>query len=259
MWRRVILTAVLATLTLALLTGIVYPLVVTGIGRVAMPYRSNGSFIEKNGKIVGSALIGQSFLNSKGDPAKKYFQPRPSDTGTTPYNALASGASNLGPGDPRLVGFIPGFNTVDLKGNPSKKNPFATPDDPYCVPTDKTGAPVASPSAGQKYAKNDDGAYVCFSSTVPERAVAYRELNGLSNATKVPVDAVTASDSGLDPDISVANAKLQVPRVAAARRLSTAQVNKLIDQHTNDRQLVILGEKTINVLDLNLALDQTKA
>jgi len=156
------------------------------------------------------------------------------------------------------VGYIPGLNTVGLDGNPSKTNPFATPDDPYCYPvpaTDKEGNAKVDKKGNPVYEKNDDGTYVCNSSTVPERALAYRALNGLPKSVKVPVDAVTASASGLDPDISQANALLQVARVAKARGLSPAQVRKLVDEHTNSRQLGILGEKTVNVLDLNLALN----
>jgi K+-transporting ATPase ATPase C chain len=255
--RRQLLTAAAATLALAVLTGILYPLVVWGIGQGVFPFRANGSFIkDSKGQVVGSALIGQEFLDKQGNAMAQYFQPRPSDAGTG-YTANASAASNLGPGDPRLVGFIPGLNTVDLSGNPSKTNPFATPPDPYCVPTDaKTGNPVLSPSPGQQYAKNKDGTYVCDANTVPERAIAYRQLNGLSPTTIVPVDAVTASFSGLDPDISVANADLQAPRVAKARHLPLATVMGLVHAHTDGRLLGVIGEKTVNVLDLNLALDK---
>ncbi len=93
---------------------------------------------------------------------------------------------------------------------------------------------------------------------MPQRAKSYRELNGLSERVEIPVDAVTASASGLDPDISVANAKLQAARVARARGLSKAQVLRLVDEHTDGRPLGILGEKTVNVLDLNLALDELR-
>jgi K+-transporting ATPase ATPase C chain len=242
------------TAVLAVLTGLVYPLVVTGIGRSVFPYRSDGSFIKKNGKTIGSTLIAQNFADKSGNALPQYFQPRPSSAGNG-YDPTSSGASNLGPGDPKLVGFIPGFNSVDLNGNSSSTNPFATKDDPYCVPTDPSGAPVTSPSAGQKYAKNKDGSYVCDSNSVPERAMAYRQLNGLDANAAVPVDAVTASASGLDPDISVANADLQAPRVAKARHLPEETVNALVKSHTNGRQWGFLGEKTVNVLDLNLALD----
>jgi K+-transporting ATPase ATPase C chain len=265
--RRQILPAALLTLVLAVLTGVAYPLVVTGVSRAAFPYRSNGSLITRHGKVVGSALIGQNFVDQHGNPDPRYFQPRPSASGLsgydptgatcppTPTTCGASGATNFGPGDPRLVGFIPGFNTVDLAGNPSKTNPFANPSDPYCVPTDKQGNPVTSPTPGQKYAKNSDGTYACSSNTVPERLSAYRQLNNLGDKISVPVDAVTASNSGLDPDISVANAELQAQRVADARHLPKSRVLTLIGDHTNSRPWGVLGEQTINVLDLNLALD----
>ena len=255
--RRQLLTAAAATLVLAVVTGIIYPVAVWAIGQGLFNYRANGSFIrDAKGTVIGSALIGQEFLDKQGNPDPRYFQPRPSAAGTG-YTGNASGATNLGPGDPRLVGFIPGLNTVDLNGNLSATNPFATPDDPYCVPTDaKTGNPVTSPSAGESYAKNKDGTYVCDSSTVPERAIAYRQLNGLDPKAVVPVDAVTASFSGLDPDISVANADLQAPRVAKARNLPVSQVLALVHAHTDDRLLGVLGERTVNVLDLNLALDR---
>jgi potassium-transporting ATPase KdpC subunit len=256
--RRQLLTATLATLVIAVIVGLIYPFVVWGIGQVAFPFRANGSFIkDAKGQVVGSALIGQEWLDQKGDPLPKYFQPRPSDAGTG-YTANASGDSNYGPGDPRLVGFIPGLNTVDLNGNVSSTNPFATPADPYCVPMDATtGDAVYSPPipTGDKYAKNSDGTYMCDSNTIPERAIAYRLFNNLGPTAIVPVDAVTDSFSGLDPDISVANADLQAPRVAKARNLPLATVMALVKSHTDAPLLGVIGEKTINVLDLNLALD----
>jgi K+-transporting ATPase ATPase C chain len=255
--RRQLLTAAAATLVLAVLTGLIYPVAVWAIGQGAFNFRTNGSFIKNaKGQVVGSALIGQEFLDKQGNPMPKYFQPRPSAAGSG-YTGNASGATNLGPGDPRLVGFIPGLNTVDLDGNPSNTNPFATPADPYCVPTDaKTGNPVISPSSGQQYAKNKDGTYVCDANTIPQRAIAYRQFNALDAKAIVPVDAVTASFSGLDPDISVANALLQAPRVAKARNLPLSQVVDLVHAHTDDRLLGVIGENTVNVLDLNLALDK---
>jgi potassium-transporting ATPase KdpC subunit len=257
--RRQLLTATLATLVIAVIVGLVYPLTVWAIGQVAFPFRANGSFVkDSQGQVVGSALIGQEFTDKKGNPLPQYFQPRPSSAGTG-YTANSSGDSNYGPGDPRLVGFIPGLNTVDVNGNVSATNPFATPADPYCVPLDaKTGAVVYSPpiSTGDTYAKNSDGTYMCDANTIPERAIAYRQLNNLDPKAIVPVDAVTASFSGLDPDISVANADLQAPRVATARHLPLATVMGVVTSHTNGRLLGIIGEKTINVLDLNLALDK---
>ena len=277
--KRDIITSAIGILVLTLVFGILYPLVITGISQVAFPGNANGQQVHVDGKLVGSQEIGQNFstqVYKNGKPVMKngepvtnpdprYFQPRPSASGANGYDPSgftcttptcgASSASNLGPSDPRLVGFIPGFNTVDLNGNPSKTNPFANSSDPYCVPTDKQGNAVISPAPGQKYAKNSDGTYVCSSGTVPERASAYRQLNNLSDKTLVPVDAVTASGSGLDPDITVANAELQAPRVAQARHVSVAAVRRLIDQHTNGHPWGFLGEKTVNVLDLNLALN----
>jgi K+-transporting ATPase ATPase C chain len=107
--------------------------------------------------------------------------------------------------------------------------------------------------------KQKDGSEACDPNTVPQRAKAYRKLNGLSDKVEIPVDAVTASASGLDPDISVANAKLQAQRVADARGLSKTKVLQMIDDHTDGRPLGIIGEKTVNVLDLNLALDKLQS
>jgi K+-transporting ATPase ATPase C chain len=258
----------MATLVIAVLVGVIYPAAVWAIGQVAFPFRANGSFIHNaKGQILGSPLICQEFLDKSGNALPQYFQPRPSAAGTgcapggeAPGDSPnTSGATNLGPGDPRLVGFIPGLNTVDVNGNTSATNPFATPSDPYCVPMDaKTNAVVYSPpiATGDKYAKNKDGTYVCDPNTVPEMAIAYRQLNGLSPKAVVPVDAVTSSFSGLDPDISVMNADLQAARVATARKMPVATVMAMIKSHTDGRLLDIIGEKTINVLDLNLALDR---
>jgi K+-transporting ATPase ATPase C chain len=254
--RRQLFPATVLLLVFAVICGIIYPAVTWAVGNVAFKHKAQGSFVTRNGQVVGSSLIAQNFADKSGNALPQYFQPRPSNAGAG-YDPTSSGASNLGPGDARLVGFIPGLNTVDLNGNTSKTNPFATPSDPYCVPEDaKTSSPVISPSSGQQYAKNKDGTYVCDPNTVPERAIAYRQLNGLAANATVPVDAVTASYSGLDPDISPENADLQAQRVATARHLPLAQVQALIKSHTNGRALGFLGEKTVNVLDLNLALDK---
>jgi K+-transporting ATPase ATPase C chain len=133
-------------------------------------------------------------------------------------------------------------------------NPFATAADPACVPTDPKGVPVTSPAPGQKYARTADGSYACDPNTVPERAIAYRTFNGLPAGASVPIDAVTASGSGLDPDISVQNALDQAPRVARARNLPAARVIDLVRRDTSSRQWGFLGEPTVNVLELNLAL-----
>src|ERR1700722_10281874 len=117
MVRRLLGPAVVLLLALAVLTGLVYPISVWAIAQVTFSHRANGSFITQNGKVVGSALIGQAWEDKAGNPDPKYFQPRPS---AVDYNAAASGASNLGPGDARLIGNVPGVNIA------TKTNPFAT-------------------------------------------------------------------------------------------------------------------------------------
>jgi K+-transporting ATPase ATPase C chain len=191
--RRQLVPAVISMVIFTVALGLVYPLVITGIGQVALKDKADGSLIEKDGKVIGSSALAQSFTDAQGNPIAKYFQERPSVANDDPS---ASTGSNLGPTNPELV------------------------------------------------------------KLVRRRAKAYRELNGLSVHVKIPVDAVTASGSGLDPDISVANAKLQAARVAKARGVSATEVLHLIDEHTDARPLGIIGEKTVNVLDVNLALDQ---
>jgi K+-transporting ATPase ATPase C chain len=180
--------AVLALLVFTVITGIVYPLAVTGVAQVAWHDKASGSLIKKDGVVVGSSLIGQNFADAQ------YFHPRPSAAGTG-YDGLASSFSNLGPTNPD------------------------------------------------------------FLASVEERVAAYRQENNLPDTQEVPVDAVTASASGLDPDISVANAKLQAPRVAAARGVNVDHVLSLVNANTTDRQWGFLGEPGLNVLKLNLALD----
>ena len=264
--RRQLLPAIGVTIAMILLCCVAYPAITWAVGDVAFHSKIDGSFVTRNGKVVGSSLIGQNFLDANGNPLPQYFQPRPSDTYTSAYNpAAGSSASNYGPSDPRLVGFIPGVNTLQLDGKAFPQgvkpaNPFATKADPYCVPMSVAtasvpSAPVITPTAGEHYAEVG-GVYVCDPDTVPERAIAYRAFNDLAAGTSVPVDAVTASASGLDPDISPANADLQVARVAKARHLPASQVMQLVVAHTAGRQLGFLGEKTVNVLELNLALDR---
>src|SRR5580658_3457722 len=244
----------LVVVTVAL--GLGYPLVVTGLSQIFFRHQADGSLIYRNGKLVGSALLGQEFTDAKGNPLPQYFQPRPSDAGAG-YDGSDSGASNLGPSNPLLIGFVAGINTVGLDGQASAANPFATTADPACVPLDTAGNPVTSPVPGQKYEKMAGGQYACDPDTVPERAIAYRQFNGMAPGASVPVDAVTASGSGLDPDISVQNALDQAPRVARARHLAAATVIALVDRYTQGREWGFLGESTVNVLELNLALDGT--
>jgi potassium-transporting ATPase KdpC subunit len=184
--------AMLAIVTVVL--GFGYPLAVTGISQLFFRHQANGSLVYVNGTLKGSALLGQNFAGSKGNPLPQYFQPRPSNAGTG-YDGADSGASNLGPTNPVLI------------------------------------------------------------KLVTQRAVAYRAFNDLPASAVVPVDAVTASGSGLDPDISIANALDQAPRVARARRLPPARVIALVHQHTAPAQWGFLSEPAVNVLELNLALD----
>jgi K+-transporting ATPase ATPase C chain len=184
--------AMLAIMTVVL--GFGYPLAVTGISQLFFRHQANGSLIYVDGKLEGSALLGQNFTDANGAPLPRYFQPRPSDAGAG-YDGADSGASNLGPTNPVLI------------------------------------------------------------KLVTERAAAYRAFNDLPPDATVPVDAVTASASGLDPDISVANALDQAPRVARARHLPAARVIALVHQYTTPAQWGFLSEPAVNVLELNLALD----
>ena len=193
--RRQLMTGLLATVALVVLLGVAYPLVMTGLGQAFFSRQANGSLVKVGGKVVGSALVGQSFTDTKGNPLPQYFQPRPSAAGQG-YDPTASGATNLGPSNPALL------------------------------------------------------------KAVAQRVDAYRQFNHLAANVAVPVDAVTSSASGLDPDISEANALDQAPRVASTRHLSVGAVVALVHQHVDGRQWGILGEKTVNVLDLNVALDR---
>jgi K+-transporting ATPase ATPase C chain len=183
--------ALILLLLFTLITGVIYPLVVTAIAQVAFPSQANGSLIIKNGKAVGSTLIGQQF----DDP--KYFWGRLSATAHPPYNAASSSGSNLGPTNPALMQEVQARIQALKKADPT-------------------------------------------------------------NAAPIPVDLVTSSGSGLDPDISVAAALYQVHRVASARGLDEAAVTGLVNQYTQGRQFGFLGEPRVNVLELNLALDNYK-
>jgi potassium-transporting ATPase KdpC subunit len=251
---RHLIASIVMLLVVTVVLGFGYPLVVTGLSQLFFHKQANGSLIYRDGKLVGSELLGQEFTDSKGNPLPQYFQPRPSAAGAG-YDGSSSGATNLGPSNPLLIGFVPGVNTVGLNGQQSAANPFATKADPACVPTNPQGIPVTSPAPGQKYAKTADGSYVCDPDTIPERAIAYRAFNGLAANAPAPVGAVTASGSGLDPDISVQNALDQAPRVARARHLPVSQVISLVHRFTQGREWGFLGEPTVDVLELNLALD----
>ena len=176
---------------LSLLTGIAYPYAITGIAALVFPREAAGSLVERDGKVVGSLLIGQSFS----DP--KYFWSRPSATSPMANNAVASSGSNLGPTNPALIDAVKG------------------------------------------------------------RVAALRSADP-GNAALVPVDLVTASASGLDPEISRAGAEYQAARVARVRGLPVERVRALVAEHSRGQWLGFLGEPRVNVLALNLALDATK-
>jgi K+-transporting ATPase ATPase C chain len=240
--RRQLFPALLSMLLLTLLLGVGYPLLITGIAQVGFPHRADGALVDRNGKPVGSQLLGQAFVDAHGNPIPKYLQSRPSAAtgvkGTTAagYDPTLSSGSNLGPSNPKLIG--------------------------ACLPVPETtpsGQPVLDHAGHPVSQHHPDGSLVCDPTTVPQRAHAYRAFNGLGADVAVPVDAVTTSASGLDPDISIANARLQAARVARARHLATSRVLAVIDAHTSGRTLGFLGEKTVNVLDVNLALDRLTA
>jgi K+-transporting ATPase ATPase C chain len=203
--RRQLLPALVMTLVFTVVTGGIYPLVMTAVGRVAFHDKANGSLVERDGHPVGSGLIGQSFTRPE------YFHPRPSAAGAG-YDGSASSGSNLGPTNDKLL--------------------HGQADDP------------TTPDVDESY------------QGVEQRVATYRGENGLPAGTPVPVDAVTASASGLDPHISVANARLQAPRVARQRGADPAAVLHLIDGYTEGRGLGFLGEPGVNVLELDLALDR---
>jgi K+-transporting ATPase ATPase C chain len=241
--RLIVSVAMLVMLTVVI--GGVYPLVVTGIAGLLFPHKADGSLVYHDGRLVGSSLLGQNFTTASGLPVAQYFQPRPSAAGAAGYDPTSSGASNLGPSNPALV------------GNPANRNSYSTPTDPYCVPvqaTSSTGTQLVDKQGRPVYEKNPNGTFVCDPNTIPERAIAYRRFNGLPPDAPVPVDAVTASGSGLDPDISLANALDQAPRVAHARHLAATEVIALVHRNASGRDLGFLGERFVNVLQVNLDL-----
>jgi potassium-transporting ATPase KdpC subunit len=212
--RAQLMTGVRVLIVVTVFTGLIYPLVTTGLSLSAFGDEARGSLIERDGVIVGSALLGQWFSG----PA--YFQPRPSAAG-----AAASGTP---------------VEVLDEEGQPTGET---RPADPYDLTLIASGASNLGPN-------NPD-----LVAIVRERVAAFRRSNGLGTDTPVPIDAVTASGSGLDPHISVANARLQAPRVARERGLGLDEVLRLIASNTAGRVLGLFGEPAVNVLQLNLALD----
>jgi K+-transporting ATPase ATPase C chain len=188
MYAKMLRPAASLLLLMTLLVGGVYPLLITGVARLAFPRQAAGSLVYKDNKLVGSSLIGQNFT----DPG--YFWGRQSATATQPYNGVASGGSNLGPLNPALI--------------------------------DRVKASI-------KTMRDADP----------------------GNRAAIPVDLVTTSASGLDPDITPAAAYYQATRVARARGLPLAKVEALIEAHRHGRLIELFGESRVNVLELNLALD----
>jgi K+-transporting ATPase ATPase C chain len=186
--RQELRAATVLFVLLSVVTGILYPLLVTAIGHTAFPRQASGSLLVSEGQVLGSRLLGQPF------DSPRYFWSRPSATTPQPYNGASSGGSNLGPTNPAQL------------------------------------------------------------EAIAARIQALRAADP-ANRQAVPIDLVTASASGLDPDISPAAAAYQVGRVARARGLPAAQVQALVDQHRTERFLGLFGEPRVNVLELNLALD----
>ena len=187
--RYQIAPAFRVTLFMTVLTGLIYPGIVTGLCPLLFPHRANGSLVTADGKIVGSALIGQNFTKPE------YFHPRPSAAGNDGYDASASNGSNLGPTNQKLIDRVKADVDKFHKENPDYNGPL-------------------------------------------------------------PADLLTASGSGLDPDLSPASALAQAPRVAKARGVSLEPVQQLISVRTEGRELGFLGEPRVNVLSLNLELDR---
>lgn len=187
MWKQ-FAPAFRVTLFFTVLTGVIYPGVITGLSQALFRWQANGSMVEANGHIVGSALIGQNFTKPE------YFHPRPSAVGSNGYDASASGASNYGPTSQALTDRVRASIAQFRKDNPDYSGP-------------------------------------------------------------IPADLVTASGSGLDPDISLGSAEAQAPRVAKARSVSVQQVQQIIGEDARGRVMGFLGEPRVNVLKLNLDLD----
>jgi potassium-transporting ATPase KdpC subunit len=202
------IAALRALLVFTVLCGIIYPVIMVGVAQVAFRHQADGSLVSYNGKVVGSSLLCQEFVDAKGNPLPQYFQPRPSNAlsstapgpGTSKYGCDPgnSGASNLGPNSPTLL------------------------------------------------------------KDVQQRQQQIAAFDHVS-VSQIPPDAVTASGSGLDPDISPAYAYLQVNRVAAARHLPVSEVRNLVSQFVQGRNIGFLGEPRVDVLTLNIALDQLSA
>ena len=223
------------------LTGLLYPAVMTGLSEVIFPKQANGSLVTVNGKVVGSSLIGQPFSKAE------YFHPRPSSAGSG-YDASQSGASNLGPTSAKLI-----RGTTKMDDQKNEVVDFDGIEDRivhYCVDNDipyESSIPLDQFKDSQ--GNLDDVKLIkAFNDDKTPLVFTPKEL--------IPQDAVTASGSGLDPHISPANAEMQAARVAKARNLTADQVKQLAAQFTERPDWGLFGEPRVNVLQLNIALDQ---
>ena len=285
-WIAQHLAALRALVILTVLTGILYPVVITLVAQVpGLKHRADGSMVRVGDTTVGSSLIGQNFTDKDGNALVQYFQSRPSAAGATGYDPTATSASNLGPES--IVDVLPDPSVKGGTGKPSLltqvcarslavgKLEGVDGSRPYCTPGG-VGAVL-----GVFYAGGGTGPItrvVSLNEACPatpfvaqyqgvtvecarfgddySKAVVKGYRGSAPDHPAVPADAVTASGSGLDPQISVAYADLQAARVAKARNTDVATVRKLIDRYTAGRALGFIGEPAVSVLPLNLALDE---
>lgn len=275
-WLSQHLAALRVLLVLTVLLGILYPLLMVGIGRApGLSARADGSLVDRDGKPVGSRLVGQAFTDADGNPLKQYFQSRPSAAGDG-YDPTSTSASNLGP-----------ENVVDVLGDDGKPSLLTQVcarskavgnlegvdgGRPYCTPggvgavlavfhrdgaTGPVTRVVSLNETGDPFIATYDDVRVepAVSGGDYSKGVITPIRGDAPARPAVPADAVTASGSGLDPHISVAYAQLQVNRVAAARGITPAEAQRLVGKYTTGRVLGFVGEPGVNVLQLNLALD----
>ncbi len=284
-WVRQHVAALRALLVLTAVTGIAYPLAVFAVAQLpGLHDRAEGSLLTSEGRVVGSSLIGQSFTDADGEALPRYFQSRPSAAGDG-YDPLSTSASNLGPESivdsldadpanttPSLLSTVCSRSKAigDREGVDGSR-PFCTKDGLGAVlsvlgpreadgriahPTRVVSVNQACPTTpflptylGVRVECADPGAVYSTGLVVPV-------IGDASPDTPVPADAVTASGSGLDPHISPRYAEIQIPRIAAARGVSTDRVREVVEKHTDGRLLGFLGEPHVNVVELNLDLDR---
>ena len=284
-WLSQHLAALRALLVLTLLLGIAYPLAILGVAQLpGLSGKADGSLIKAGGATVGSALIGQSFTDDKGDALVQYFQSRPSAAGDG-YDPTSTSASNLGPES--IVDVLPDPAVADDEGTPSLLTQVCARSRavgdlegvdgrrPYCTP-DGVGAVLAvfhrdglTGPVTRAVSLNEACPAQPFVSTYAgvsvecarfgedySRGVVTPVRGDAPASPAVPPDAVTASGSGLDPHISPAYARIQIARVARERGVDVAAVRALVEKHTTGRALGFLGEPAVNVVELNLDLDK---